>query len=239
MLSTIVEIESPKDNRSKEQLQSGSEEAEKTTELTLEGQQKLAEIFKTLKDTNKITESEFTSFTIYLKTLEEKKTFEELIHSLKVGDCSIGSYNDSQERSNGNQSDSFVNIVSELRRRNICLSLQSCSESSSNSNQANTNEGGSKQEEGRSYGGSSNQAKGTFKQSDNALNLREFLTKELEKRVNITPNSYDSISSSLMKSLFGTITDKQKTSTPMYDTSSTDKTMSELFSISTVTVNSN
>ncbi|KAL5284944.1 hypothetical protein ACFFRR_006952 [Megaselia abdita] len=244
MLSTIIEIESPK-NRSKE---SGAEDLEKTTELTIEEQQRLITVIQTLRETNKISQNDFASFSTYLKDLEEKTTFNNLIHSLKVGNCSIDSYNDSkiepQDKNSGNNSDSFLNIISELNRRNICLNIPSSAESSSNSIPANSNirksttEGCSNQ-----TGGFSNQTESTNTNNipDNQLNLREFLTKELEKRVNITPNSFDSISSSLMKSLFGSIAEKQKTSTPMYDTStsSNDKTINDMFSISTVTVNSN
>lgn len=246
MLSTIIEIESPK-NRSKDERH--SEDAERTTELTLEEQQRLTDAFQTLKDTNQLSQTEFASFASYLKELEKKATFENLIQSLMLGDCSIGSYNDSrqesQDKHNGDQSDSLVNIVSELNKRNICIDLPSTTGSSSTSDPANANirqstvEGCSNQTEGRSFGGYSHPTESPSKQPDNHLNLREFLTRELEKRVNNSPNSFDSISSSLIKSLFGSITDKQKTSTPMYDTSSTDKTINDLFSVSTVTVNSN
>lgn len=234
MLSTIIEIESPK-NRSKDELQSASEDGDKTAELTVEEQQRLIEVIKTLKETHKISQSEFVSFTTYLKDIEEKSTFENLIHSLKVGNSSLGSHNDSQTTPDkGNNSDSFVNIISELNKRNIYLSLPSSSDNSAHCTQANNNI-----RQSTTTDGSSNQTESTQNQPDNQLNLRDFLTKELEKRVNITSNSFDSISSSLIKSLFGSITDKQKTSTPMYDTSSTDKTLNDLFSISTVTVNSN
>lgn len=210
--------------------------------MTLTEQQQLAEVIKTLKDTNKISQTEFVSFTSFLKEADKKSTFDNLIHSLKIMNTSLTSVKEfnnesskTPDKSNsgtGNSSDSLINIATELNRRNIYLSLPSSNENLANSTQCfNSKQSNSK--------GSSDQNDRTNYGDDNHINLREFLTRELEKKVNISPISIDSISSSLMRSLMGSITEKQKTSTPMYESSTTDKTINELFSISTVTVNSN
>lgn len=236
-------MESPK-NQSKEDICSSGGEQER--ELTIEEQQQLNSVIRTLKDTNQISQSDFVSFTTFMKNAEKKSTFDNLINSLKIGNCSLASYRETKdedsevtpERNTGNNSDSFVNIMSELNRRNIHLNIPSSTESSSESFvRLNCN---TRQSAGTTAGTSREQpTESTDPQPDSHINLREFLTRELEKRINSTPNSCDSMSSSLIKSLFGSITDKQKTSTPMYDeTSSSDKTINDLFSISTVTVHS-
>lgn len=225
MLSTITEIDTPK-NRSKDERPNLSDDDEKSAELTLEQQQRLAsrlaDIFQTSKDSTK-NFPEFANFSTYLKALEQNGGFGDVFDSLKIPDGSM------------DHSESSVNIVSELNKRNIYLSSSTSSESKMEAKAGPDNEdetGDSSNDE------CSNRGESADKQGDRKFNLKDFLAKELEKRIATSPVSIDSVSSSIINSLFGSLNDKPKTSTPNFDSSSIDKTITDMFSISPLSQNS-